>query len=188
MKHLLPILLFLSAAACTQVDAGAERTLRFTAIPDHDARFLAQRFANLCAFLEEDLAITVEYVPMSDYQASVEAFKNGDVDLAWFGGLTGVQARAAVPGASAIAQGAVDPKFKSYFIANAAAGLGLGEEFPTSLAGRSFTFGSESSTSGRLMPEHFIRTATGQAPEDFFGSPNHYSGSHDKTARLVEAG
>ncbi|MBJ01233.1 MAG: putative selenate ABC transporter substrate-binding protein [Planctomycetes bacterium] len=195
MKHIPPRarllatgLLLISVGACTPVDAGADTTLRYTAIPDHDARLLAERFAPLTAHLADTLGVAIEYVPMSDYQASVEAFKNGDIQLAWFGGLTGVQARAAVPGARAIAQGSVDPHFKSYFIAHGGTDLRPGKDFPDALAGRSFTFGSESSTSGRLMPEHFIRSATGQGPEDFFGTPNHYSGSHDKTARLVEAG
>jgi phosphonate transport system substrate-binding protein len=183
-----PLILTLALAACTQVGAVDSTTLFFSAIPDHDARLLAERFAPLAEHLADALDVPVAYVPMSDYQGSVAAFKNGDVLLAWFGGLTGVQARAAVPGARAIAQGAVDPTFKTYFIAGPASGIEPSDTFPTTLAGHTFTFGSESSTSGRLMPEHFIHDATGQSPQQFFGAPNHYSGSHDKTARLVEAG
>ena len=124
----------------------------------------------------------------ADYTASVEMFKNGDIQLAWFGGLTGVQARAAVEGAHAIAQGAEDLAYYSYFIANAATGLERSETFPEGIAALSFTFGSESSTSGRLMPEYFIRQASGKSPGDFFAKPYAFSGAHDKTARLVQAG
>jgi len=108
--------------------------------------------------------------------------------LAWFGGLTGVQARRAVPGARAVAQGAEDPAYFSYFIAHADTGLEASEEFPVAIADLAFTFGSESSTSGRLMPEFFIRQATGKAPAEFFTQPTGFSGAHDKTAKLVEVG
>jgi phosphonate transport system substrate-binding protein len=115
-------------------------------------------------------------------------FRNGDVQLAWFGGLSGVQARDTVPGAHAIAQGKIDPTFKSYFIANASTGLERSQDFPLAIADLSFTFGSQKSTSGRLMPESNIRRFSGKSPRDFFGTESSFSGSHDKTAKLVEAG
>ena len=165
-----------------------EPTLRYTAIPDQNTTELIEKFAPLTDHLSATLGVPVQYVPSRDYQASVEMFKSGDVHLAWFGGLTGVQARDAVPGARAIAQGAADPNYYSYFIANAATGLERGDQFPAAIAGYSFTFGSESSTSGRLMPEYFIRVNTGQGPEEFFAQPFGFSGSHDKTVELVESG
>jgi len=177
----------LTLAACADSDASAP-VLRFTAIPDHNSTELREKFEPLAAHLSQVLGVAVEYVPTSDYGASVEAFKNGDVQLAWFGGLTGVQARAEVEGARAIAMGRIDPTFKSYFVANAETGLERHAEFPLELEGKSFTFGSESSTSGRLMPEAFIRRFTKKSPREFFGAENHYSGGHDATAKLVEAG
>ncbi len=162
--------------------------LRFTAIPDQNSTELKQRFATLAAYLAETLGVAVEYVPARDYQATVEMFRNGDIQLAWFGGLTGVQARAAVPGARAIAQGAADPSYYSYFIVNAEVDLVRGPDFPRGLADLSFTFGAESSTSGRLMPEYFIRSNTGLSPDEFFSRPYGFSGSHDKTCELVAAG
>lgn len=166
----------------------ATPVLRYTAIPDQNSTELAQRFAPFSAHLSAALGVPVEYVPARDYQASVEMFRGGDVLLAWYGGLTGVQARAAVPGARAIAQGEADPDYYSYVIANAATGLEPGDAFPAALADLTFTFGSESSTSGRLMPEHFIKQATGKSPAEFFRRPFGFSGSHDKTCELVEAG
>jgi len=175
-------------AACGQSGNAADRPLYFTAIPDDNTTELAAKFGPLAEHLSKELGVPVEYVPTTSYSASVESFKNGDVELAWFGGLTGVQARAAVPGAKAIAQGKVDPNYKSYFIAHKDTGVEKSESFPEVMRGRTFTFGSDLSTSGRLMPEHFIRQNTGQEPSEFFGMPNNYSGSHDKTAKLVEAG
>ena len=180
---MLPVLLLACASA-----PPASPILRFTAIPDQDATLLQQRFAPVAAYLSDALGVPVRYQPSADYGASVEMFKNGDVMLAWLGGLTGVQARAAVPGATAIAQGAEDPQYYSYFIANESTGLVRGERFPVAIADLSFTFGSPSSTSGRLMPEHFIRQHTGQSPDDFFSQPVGFSGAHDQTAALVEGG
>jgi phosphonate transport system substrate-binding protein len=168
--------------------AGEVATLSFSAIPDQNQTELKEKFDALAAHLADVLGVPVEYVPARDYQASVEMFKNGDVQLAWFGGLTGVQAHAAVPGARAIAQGDSDPEFKSYFIVNASTGLEPSPDFPKALADLTFTFGSESSTSGRLMPAYYIQKETGMAPEQFFKSKPGFSGSHDKTVELVESG
>ncbi len=160
----------------------------FTAIPDQNTTELEEKFRPLAAHLSAALGVEVEYLPARDYQASVEMFKNGDAHLAWFGGLTGVQARAAVPGARAIAQGEADPEYYSYFIAHQDTGLERSENFPADLGKYRFTFGSESSTSGRLMPEYFIRQNTGEGPMELFAEPVGFSGSHDKTVELVESG
>ena len=167
---------------------GAPPKLLFSAIPDQNTTELWEKFQPFAKHLSEVLGVSVEYVPAHDYQASVEMFRNGDVHLAWFGGLTGVQAREAVPGARAIAQGVEDPEYYSYFIAHESTGLEMAQTFPEGIAGMKFTFGSESSTSGRLMPEFFIREATGKSPDELFAAPIGFSGSHDKTVELVESG
>lgn len=167
---------------------GDPPVLRFSAIPDQDKTELKEKFDAWAKHLTEALDVPVEYVPASDYKASVEMFRNGDIQLAWFGGLTGVQARHSVPGARAIAQGKADPQYISYFIVHKDTGLTASDEFPAALAGRSFTFGDESSTSGRLMPEFFIRKNTGKSPEEFFGKMPGFSGSHVTTVELVESG
>lgn len=163
-------------------------TLVFTAIPDEDETRLVQRFTAFGKYLEGKLGVPVSYLPVKNYAATVTAFKNNQVQLAWFGGLSGVQARLAVPGSEAIAQGAEDVEFKSYFIAHASTGLKpvtkLGEE----LVGKTFTFGARGSTSGRLFPEHFLRQAfTGKAPEDVFARVG-FSGDHSRTIQLVQSG
>ena len=174
--------------SCGGSQEETRTVLRFSAIPDQNTTELQEKFQPLADYLSGQLGVAVEYVPARDYQASVEMFKNGDVHLAWFGGLTGVQARQAVPGARAIAQGASDPEYYSYFIAHRDAGLERKDEFPAGIAGLKFTFGSESSTSGRLMPEYFIRENSGKSPQEFFEHPVAFSGSHDKTVELVESG
>ncbi len=185
-------LLTFGLAACGGDDAsnndGAKPTFKFSAIPDKDQTRLIEKFGPVAEYLSKELGVPVEYVPAAKYSASVELFVNGEVMLAWFGGLTGVQARERVKGARAIAQGVEDPKYMSYFIANKDSGIEPGDDFPTAIAGKSFTFGSKSSTSGRLMPEHFIRQNTGKSPAEFLGSEPAFSGSHDKTCEQVESG
>lgn len=160
----------------------------FTAIPDQDTTRLQERFGKIADYLSEELGITVKYIPVKSYSASVQAFKNNEVQLAWFGGLSGVQARLAVPNSVAIAQGAEDPDFISYFIANTSTGLAFSEKFPKDIADKTFTFGSKGSTSGRLMPEYFIREGfEGKAPREVFKRVG-FSGDHSKTLALVQAG
>jgi phosphonate transport system substrate-binding protein len=175
-------------SATPAAEAKAPPVLKFTGIPNQNTTELAEKYKPLAKYLTEKLGVPCEYVPSADYNASVDAFKNGDVPLAWFGGYTGCQARAAVPDSRAIACGVLDLKFKSYFIANKAAKIPKSAEFPMALAGKKFTFGSATSTSGRLMPEYFIRKSTKKSPKEFFGAEPSFSGAHDKTVALVTAG
>ena len=180
------VILLLVASLLTVSAWGADFT--FTAIPDQDTTRLQERFGKIADYLSEELGITVKYIPVKSYSASVQAFKNNEVQLAWFGGLSGVQARLAVPNSVAIAQGAEDPDFISYFIANTSTGLSFSEKFPKAIANKTFTFGSKGSTSGRLMPEYFIRQAfEGKAPREVFKRVG-FSGDHSKTLALVQAG
>lgn len=177
--------LVMGTAAATS--AQENPTLYFSAIPDDDETRLMERFGNVAAYLEEELGVPVSYIPVKSYAASVTAFRNDQIQLAWFGGLSGVQARLAVPGSVALAQGDEDMNFISYFIANESTGLEESEEFPLEAEGMSFTFGAQTSTSGRLFPEYYIREETGQAPDEFF-SQTGFSGDHGQTLRLVSTG
>jgi phosphonate transport system substrate-binding protein len=188
---LLALCLFAASAARVAPSVFAPdkpKTLRFTGIPNNNTTELEAKYKPLAKYLTEKLGVPVEYVPSADYNASVDGFTNGDLLLCWFGGLTGVQAREKVKGARVIACGKVDPQFHSYFIANKSLGLEKSDAFPMGLKGKKFTFGSANSTSGRLMPEYFIRKFTKSSPKEFFGAEMSFSGAHDKTAALVQAG
>lgn len=174
------------ATACGEAggaEDGQQRPLLIGGIPDQDVSVLEQRFGGVADVLEREVGIPVEYRESTSYAALVTAFRNGDVPFGWFGGLTGVQARLAVEDAHAVAQRPVDREFHSVFVV----GPDVEADGLDDLEGLSFTFGSESSTSGHLMPRHFLREAGVDAETAFDGVPN-YSGSHDKTWKLVEAG
>ncbi|MAK91589.1 MAG: putative selenate ABC transporter substrate-binding protein [Oceanospirillaceae bacterium] len=181
-KKLFSTLLFAGAALSAQAE-----TFVFTAIPDEDESRLQQRFNKVADYLSEQLDVDVKYIPVKSYAAAITAFRNNQVQLAWFGGLSGVQARRLVPGSEAIAQGYEDQFFKSYFIANSSTGLTAAENLTDALKGKTFTFGSKGSTSGRLMPEFYLREAFKAAPEDVFERVG-FSGDHSRTIAQVQSG
>ena len=174
--------------ACTPVAEETVEPFVIGAIPDQDPEKLQRLYGQLTTYLEATLGVPVVYQPVTDYAAAVTAFKVGDLDMVWFGGLTGVQARLQVADAQAIVQRDIDEQFHSVFIANVSSGIAPLEDLSglTQLMGHTFTFGSESSTSGRLMPQHFMQEA-GLSMDSFVGEPG-FSGSHDATIQLVEAG
>ncbi|MFT6900570.1 MAG: phosphonate transport system substrate-binding protein [Colwellia sp.] len=161
-------------------------TFTFTAIPDEDESQLRTRFEKVALYLEQKLGVKVEYVPVKSYSAAVTAFRNNQVQLAWFGGLSGVQARRLVPDSQAIAQGYEDQFFKSYFIAHYSTGLERSESFPA-ISQKTFTFGSKGSTSGRLMPQYYIEKHLEKKPQQAFKRVG-FSGDHSRTIAQVQAG
>ncbi|MGF3227291.1 putative selenate ABC transporter substrate-binding protein [Facklamia sp. P12932] len=177
------VALMVNIFTVNQIKAEEEQVFKISAIPDFDQTELTRGFGSFAEYLSEELGMDVEYVPVTDYASVVTAFERGEIDLVWFGGLTGVQARSLVPEAEAIAQRPMDAEFKSYFIKQKGSEI---EELED-LKGQSFAFGSESSTSGHLMPRYFL-SEVGINPEEVFDGEPVYSGSHDKTIALVEAG
>ena len=167
--------------------AKANDTFVFTAIPDEDESRLRQRFDKVASYLEKKLSVVVKYIPVKSYAAAVAAFRNDQVQLAWFGGLSGVRARILVSGSEAIAQGFEDQAFFNYFIAHSSTGLKRSDEFPKDIAGKIFTFGSKGSTSGRLIPEFHIRENLKKSPNDVFQKVG-FSGNHSRTIQLVQSG
>lgn len=197
MKVPFPVLAAFSLllAGCGGNPGGApgtgEATLFLSAIPDEKITEQKAKFGKLAESLANRLGVKVEFLFSKDYADSVTKFKNGEVHLVWFGGLSGVQARLAVPGAQAIAQGIEDPNYKSYLIANKATGLRPSEAFPAAIRDLTFTFGSPGSTSGRLMPAYFIlRNNGGIDPEKWFVQAPGFqlSGGHVATANAVADG
>lgn len=170
--------------------AEFEGTLRIGAIPDQDPERLQRTYGGLADHLAEHMTgAEVEYVPVTDYEGAVTGFRVGDLDAVWFGGLTGVQARLEVDGAQALVQRDIDEAFTSVFIAATSTGLEPMSEVAdlAALEGHTFTFGSESSTSGRLMPQSFLSEAGLDIDSSFDGPPG-FSGSHDATIEVVAAG
>ena len=170
--------------ACLSLSTAAFAldTLRVSAIPDESPTELQRKFAPLGAYLEQQLGMAVEFVPVTDYAAVVEALASDKVDLAWLGGFTFVQARIRSGGnAVPLVQREKDARFTSKFITASESVKSLAD-----LKGRSVAFGSPSSTSGHLMPRHYLRQAGIDPDKDFARIA--FSGAHDATAAFVQAG
>lgn len=185
-RSLLTCILLVSAGGLS-VLAQAQQVLRITAIPDEAPTELARKAAPLVRYLEQKLAMKVEFTPVTDYAAAVETLVNRKVDLAWFGGFTFVQAHKRSGGKMIpLVQREEDANFKSVFITADPAIQSLAD-----LKGRDVSFGSPSSTSGHLMPRSFL-LAAGMDPEKDFRRVA-FSGAHDATiaavaSRKVQAG
>jgi phosphonate transport system substrate-binding protein len=169
------------ALSVSAVFAHAADVLKVSAIPDEAPTELLRKFKPLGAYLEQELGMKVEFVPVADYAAVVEALAADRIDMAWLGGFTFVQARLKTGNAVPLVQREQDAEFTSKFITSDPAVKSLQD-----LKGKTFAFGSVSSTSGSLMPRYFM-LQDGIKPEDFF-SRVAYSGAHDATAAWVQAG
>ena len=160
----------------------AQTVFRVTAIPDESPTELARKAGPLLKYLEKTLGMKVEFTPVTDYAASVEALANKQVDLAWYGGFTFVQANVRSGGkAIPLVQREEDEKFRSVFITRDPAIKTLAD-----LKGKTVSFGSQSSTSGHLMPRSFLLQANIDPDKDFKRVA--FSGAHDATIAAVVAG
>lgn len=163
--------------------AQAQQVLRVTAIPDESPTELARKFAPLGQYLESKLGMKVEWTPVTDYAAAVETLVNKKVDLAWFGGFTFVQANVRSGGKVVpLVQREEDEKFRSVFITDAKSGIAKLED----LKGKTLSFGSQSSTSGHLMPRSLLLAAKINPDADLKRVA--FSGAHDATIAAVASG
>ena len=186
MISLSPSRTFRSLMCCALLAFGfsahSQQVFRITAIPDESPTELARKAGPLIKYLEAKMAMKVEYTPVTDYAAAVEALVNKKVDMAWFGGFTFIQAHARSGGKMIpIVQREEDEKFRSVFITGDPAIKSLAD-----LKGKDVSFGSQSSTSGHLMPRSFLLQAGVDPDKDFKRVA--YSGAHDATIAAVASG
>jgi phosphonate transport system substrate-binding protein len=174
--------LSLSALFATPVPAQ-QQILKVTTIPEEAATEQIRKFGPLTRYLERSLGMKVEFTPVNDYPAAVEALVNKQVDVVWFGGFTHVQAQLRSGGKIVpIAQREEDTQFRSVFITQKDSGI----RALTDLKGKQVSFGSQSSTSGHLMPRSFLLQAKIDPDKDFKRVA--YSGAHDATIASVVGG
>jgi phosphonate transport system substrate-binding protein len=176
----------LAAAALVLAAAAAfaqSHVLRVSAIPDEAPTELQRKFKPLGEYLQKETGLEVQFTPVTDYAAVVEGLANHKIDLAWLGGFTYVQAKLRTAGGAVpIVQRAEDEKFTSRFIVPADSTA----RTLADLKGKTFAFGSASSTSGHLMPRYYLLQAGINPDKDF--KTVAFSGAHDATVAFVAAG
>ena len=178
LKSVLCLCLF-----ATSLGLSAQTVLRVTTIPEEAATEQMRKFGPLTKYLERTVGTKVDFVPVNDYPAAVEALVNKQVELVWFGGFTYVQAQIRSGGKIVpIAQREEDTKFRSVFITQTNSGI----KSLADLKGKQVSFGSQSSTSGHLMPRSFLLEAGIDPDKDFKRVA--YSGAHDATIASVVSG
>ena len=174
--------IILALAMWSSTSAYAEAVLRVSAIPDEAPTELQRKFKPLGEYLEKKIGMKVEFTPVTDYAAAVEALIQHKVDMVWFGGFTFVQAKVrsnnqVIP----LVQREEDQKFKSVFIT-----FDKSVNTLQDLRRKTFSFGSESSTSGHLMPRFFLKAAKINPDTDLKRIA--FSGAHDATVAAVAGG
>lgn len=182
MRNLAPAALAALALALPAAAADRPAVLRVSAIPTEAPNELIRKFAPLGAYLEKRLGMPVKFTPVTDYPATVEGLAAGHLDLVWYGGFTFVQARKRTGTAIPLVQREEDARFHSRFITRAGSGIARLQD----LKGKTFAFGSPSSTSGHLMPRYFLLQAGIDPAKDF--AKVAFSGAHDATALWVASG
>ncbi|MFQ5850442.1 MAG: putative selenate ABC transporter substrate-binding protein [Candidatus Binatia bacterium] len=156
--------------------------LKVSAIPDENPQELLRVYTPFANYLSKEVGLPVKFVPVVDYAATVEGLAANRLDLVWYGGFTSVQAARRAKGARRLVMRKEDAQFKSEFITRKDTGIRSLRD----LRGKTFSFGSVSSTSGHLMPRYFLLQAGIRPEKDF--SRFSFSGAHDATAVWVEAG
>ncbi len=177
------VALALAEVLAGRAGADVPDVLKISAIPDENPNELMRIYTPFAGYLAKELGMKVRFTPVVDYPATVEGLAARKLDLVWYGGFTSVQAARRTNGTSKrLVLRQEDAEFKSVFIAKPGSGIKSLQD----LKGKTFAFGSVSSTSGSLMPRYFLLQA-GINPERDMKQVA-FSGAHDATALWVESG
>ncbi len=178
---IVPLVVFFTLIA-GNLSAQTIKELKISAIPDENPQEMLRIYSPFSEYLTKEVGMPVKFTPVVDYAATVEGLAAKRLDMVWYGGLTSVQAAKQAKGARRIIMRKEDAEFKSHLITRKETGIKSLKD----LKGRTFAFGSVSSTSGHLMPRFFLLKAGVNPEKDF--SKFSFSGAHDATAAWVEAG
>lgn len=183
MKTLATLCLsFVLALISQNVSAQALKEIRISAIPDENPQEMLRIYQPFADYLSKEIGMPVKFTPVVDYAGTVEGLAANRLEMVWYGGLTSVQAARQAKGARRIIMRKEDAQFKSHFVTRKETGI----KDLKGLKGKTFAFGSVSSTSGHLMPRYFLIKGGINPEKDF--SKFSFSGAHDATVAWVEAG
>jgi phosphonate transport system substrate-binding protein len=185
-RLLLPsLVLFILAGCGGEGSASGEEPLQVGLIPNENPEKVEAQYQPLEDYLKKELGREVVLSVPTTYNAVVEAMVSGKLDLAYFGGLTYVQARQRAdvhPLFTEINPRTGTSKYHSFIIVPAGSDI----QEVADIKGKTFAFGSVSSTSGSLYPSIMLS----QAGIDYRSNLEEviYTGGHDTTAQAVANG
>ena len=150
------------------------------------------RYEPLAHYLRRALGTDVKLFVATDYGGTVRALEAGQLDLAYLGGLTYVQARQRTrvePLVTEIDRETGERRYLSQIVTRRGSGVSRVED----LAGKDFAFGDPSSTSGSLYPRAMLVDAGMKCSTTKLEScpPLRqvvYTGGHDAAAQAVANG
>ena len=185
------VALILLLAGCGESGGGEQgsddpEVLRVGLVPNQNPESVEANYEPFGEYLSEQLGRGVELTVPTSYGAVVEAMINDELDLAYFGGLTYVQARnrgEVTPLVTEINPRTGDTTYRSVIVVPADSEV----QEVSELAGQDFAFGSASSTSGSLYPAIMLRDAGGIDYRTDLANFN-YTGGHDATAQAAANG
>jgi phosphonate transport system substrate-binding protein len=179
------VLVLVACLGCSGADPSGTamngNVLRIAVLPDQSRDELERAYRPLLAHLEQATGIELELTIPASYEELIEECEAGNVQLGWFGGLAFLKAEQDGSMAPLVMRD-VDLDFTSTFLVpSSSSATSLSD-----LGGGSIAFGSKLSTSGHLMPRHFLHEE-GIDVDDFFREIRH-TGTHDATAAAVRRG
>jgi phosphonate transport system substrate-binding protein len=180
IKYLV-ISLAVVAALIFYASTFTEPVLRVSYLPDESPSLMRRKFKPLTDYLEKEIEMKIEFRPVANGDALVEALLSNKLDMVWIDGFNFIQARArsndqVIP----LVQRAEDANTRSVFITKRSDITRLED-----LTGRTFSFSSKTSASGHLMPRHYLLAAH-LDPDT--GMKRIFSGSPDATVAAVAGG
>jgi phosphonate transport system substrate-binding protein len=183
----LTVLLLLSSCGGGDAESGAAEPdpLRVGLIPNQSPESVEAQYEPFGDYLSQQLGREVELTVPTSYTAVVEAMVNDELDLAYFGGLTYVQARDrgdVTPLVTEVNPGTGDTTYRTVIIVPPDSDIEEVED----IEGRTFAFGSANSTSGSLYPAIMLQDEGIDYRTDL--EEFTYTGGHDATAQAVANG
>ncbi|HVT54855.1 MAG TPA: phosphate/phosphite/phosphonate ABC transporter substrate-binding protein [Xanthobacteraceae bacterium] len=188
LKKLAAVALFatLAVPALAQAnDPTKTGTLRIGFIPAEDSRAMVRQSQAILDIVAKQTGLKVEAFVGSDYNGTIEALRNGHVDVALLGPFSYVLATTQAPveafAVTVIAK-TMRPSYKSIIIARKDSPINSIND----LKGHTYAFVDPGSTSGYMVPAAAFKKL-GITPEKDFKQVM-YSGGHDATIVAVGEG
>lgn len=166
-------------------DPSKTGVLRIGFIPAEDSRAMIRQSQDILDIVAKETGLKIESFVGSDYNGTVEALRNGHVDVALLGPFSYILATTQAPveafAVTVIAK-TMQPSYRAIIIARKDSPITSLE----TLNGRTFAFVDPGSTSGFMVPSAAFKKA-GISPEKDFKQVM-YSGGHDATIVAVGEG